>query len=165
MAVTERVLLAGIGLLLLTAPPAATALDPSAGSPREDTAELAPLSGPLQVVRDEERDALEALALYQEPLRTAILEVSRHPQALVGLERIQTRTRQAFLTRIETLPETTQDQVWELVRFPSLVSALAAAEDRSSAELEALARGYPQEARAAATRLGAERHELVRALA
>ena len=64
-----------LGVFLLSAAPSARALDPDAGVHLDPAMEFAPLPAPLQPVRDEDRGALEVLALYQEPLRTVLLEV------------------------------------------------------------------------------------------
>ena len=94
-----------LGALLLSAAPSARALDPDAGEHLDAAMEFAPLPAPLQPVRDEDRGALEVLALYQEPLRTVLLEVTRHPQTLVALERAQAETRGSFRALIEPLAD------------------------------------------------------------
>jgi hypothetical protein len=151
-----------LSLLFTGAAPLARALDPDAVAPLDAAAELAPLPGPLQAVRDEDRGALEVLALYQEPLRTALLEVARRPQTLIALERLQGETRKGFRELIEPLPEEERDQLWELVRYPALVESLAGAEGKTPREIEELAREHPEEIRAAALAVSRDHPDLLR---
>lgn len=154
-----------LGVLLLGASPTARALDPDAGAQPDAPAEFAPLPAPLQSVRDEDRGALEVLALYQEPLRAVLLEVTRHPQTLVALERAQADTRERFRALLEPLPEAQRDQVWDLVRAPALIAALADASPPTPDEIEALSREHPEEIRAAALAVSREDPDLLREIA
>jgi hypothetical protein len=151
-----------LSLLLTGAAPPARALDPDSAAPLDAAAELAPLAGPLQAVRDEDRGALEVLALYQEPLRTALLEVARRPQTLIALERAQVETRRDFRELIEPLPEEERDQLWELVRYPALVESLAGASGKTPREIEELAQEHPEETRAAALAVSRDHPDLLR---
>jgi hypothetical protein len=151
-----------LGAFFLGAAPSAPALDPDVGAHLDGPAELAPLPAPLQSVRDQDRGALEVLALYQEPLRTALLEVTRHPQTLVALERAQAETRGSFRALLEPLAEEERDQIWELVRDPALIEALAGASEPTPREIEELTREHPDEIRAAALAASRDHPDLLR---
>jgi hypothetical protein len=154
-----------LGVLLLGASPTARALDPDVGAQPDAPLEFAPLPAPLASVRDEDRGALEVLALYQEPLRAVLLEVTRHPQTLIALERAQADTRERFRALLEPLPEAQRDQIWDLVRAPALIAALADASSPTPDEIEALTREHPEEIRAAALAVSREDPDLLREIA
>jgi hypothetical protein len=154
-----------VGVSLLIAAPSALALDPEAGAQFEEPAAFAPLPPPLESVRDEDRGALEVLALYQEPLRTALLQVARYPHTLIALERAQTGTRERFGALLEPLSEAEREQIWDLVRDPTLVDALTAAPPPTSREIEALTREHPEEIRAAALAASRDHPDLLREIA
>jgi hypothetical protein len=151
-----------VGVSLLLAAPSALALDPEAGAQFEEPMEFAPLPPPLESVRDEDRGALEVLALYQEPLRTALLEVARYPHTLIALERAQTETRVRFRELLEPLSQAERDQIWNLVRDPALIGALTGAPPPTPREIEALTREHPEEIRAAALAASRDHPDLLR---
>lgn len=150
-----------LGTLVGGAPVALNAFNADAGEPLGASEELAPLPGPLEPVREEDRSALETLALYQEPARTTLLEVARHPQTLIALERIQEGTRRDFNALIEPLAEEDRKQIWELVRYPALIGDLAVGGEKTRAEVEAIAQRYPEETRAAAVVIATEHRDLL----
>jgi hypothetical protein len=143
-----------LGALLLFAGSAAQAFNEAGHTALEGSPEPAPLPALLENVQDEDRNALEALALYQDPVRSAILEMARHAHVLIALEGIQTRTRTEFQDRIEGLPEAEQEQLWELVRYPDLIADLVAGGRPTRAELEEIAERYPEEVRSSVLALG-----------
>ncbi|HEY5657575.1 MAG TPA: hypothetical protein VIY27_07270 [Myxococcota bacterium] len=139
-----------LGLLLATVVPPALALDPETPAYAGESEPLPALPTALQTVRDEDRGALEVLSLYQDPLRAALLEVARRPQALIALESAQAETRKAFQELIAPLPEQERAQIWELVRYPELIEALVEAKPKGQREVDELTREHPEEIRDAA---------------
>jgi hypothetical protein len=73
-----------LGALLLFAGSAAQAFNEAGHTALEGSPEPAPLPALLENVQDEDRNALEALALYQDPVRSAILEMARHAHVLIS---------------------------------------------------------------------------------
>lgn len=79
----------------------------------------------LAQLLEEEQGSIEALALYPEDTRTAILEASKYPEALIKLESVQSKTSESFRNLMESYPKETQKMIWDLTRYPGLVAILA----------------------------------------
>ncbi len=92
----------------------------------------------------EEEEAINALVLYPDETRMAILEASLHPEALVKLESIQATSRKAFQNIIDQYPQSTQEVVWDLTRYPGLIEQLVALEGASTREVNQALEAYPE---------------------
>ena len=73
----------------------------------------------LEQLLEEDRANVETLMLYPEETRLHILEATKHPEALIRMQNLQTRSQTAFRALVETYPERVQQQVWDLTRYPS----------------------------------------------
>jgi hypothetical protein len=97
---------------------------------------------------EQEQETLEAIALYPETERMAILEAARHPELLARLQSMQARTQDAFQKLIMPLPESEQKRMYSLVRYPELLlAATADGKRKRDAELRKVSEGYPEEVR------------------
>ncbi|MFH1567034.1 MAG: hypothetical protein ABIL09_03475 [Gemmatimonadota bacterium] len=115
----------------------------------------------LEQQLDEDPDAIEAIALYPEEVRDAILEVAVHPELIVRLALLQSGSRSAFEQLLDSYPRHTQEAVWDLVRFPELVPQLAQARPLSEPQLQQLALQFPPEIRRTIVQYGGQEHELL----
>jgi hypothetical protein len=70
------------------------------------------------------QQTIEALVLYPEKTRMAILEATKYPSLLIQLEEMKERTSQAFQTLIEDFPKEDQILFYELNRYPGLLDQL-----------------------------------------
>lgn len=93
---------------------------------------------------DEELDALTTLALADEGMRDAILDASLHPEVLGSIGAIQDRSSEAFRARLEGEERATQQDVWELARYPELVDALVLGGRPSRSALDEVVSDYPE---------------------
>lgn len=109
----------------------------TSGQAQDDKALLAEL-----VAADEE--AVNALVLYPEETRMAILEVSLYPEALIKLEHIQSQTKTRFQELLAQYPQATQEVIWDLTRYPNLIAKLAAAIPENSKDWKQLLADYPE---------------------
>lgn len=91
----------------------------------------------------EDHEIAAAIAPYPADVRTAILEASQYPQALVKLERLQGRTSQSFQDLVSGYPREDQQALYQAGRYPELLSKLAAL-GPGSPQAEALTRSYPE---------------------
>jgi len=73
----------------------------------------------------EEQEALTKLVLYPEEFRTAILEATLHPEALINMQRLQNRTSEDFRLLVDNYSRQEQALFWDLSRYPELVHWLA----------------------------------------
>jgi hypothetical protein len=115
----------------------------------------------LAQLDEEERKALEALVLYPEDTRQAILECSQYPEVLVKLTRLQSQTRASFQDLLETYPQDAQAVVWDVTRYPDLVRRLAVEGGRSSSRIEGVLRDYPEEVHENARLAGTNHYDLL----
>ena len=100
----------------------------------------------LDQLQEEEQSAIQAIALYPQKERAAILEASTHPEILVRMENIRRNTEKQFKDKIMNLPEEDQRKMYNLVRYPDLVDAICKNQEKlSNKELTALLKTYPVE--------------------
>jgi hypothetical protein len=67
---------------------------------------------------------ISSIAPYAADMRSAILDVSQYPQALIKLERTQARTSQSFQDLISKYPREEQEKFYQVARFPELTNKL-----------------------------------------
>lgn len=100
----------------------------------------------LDQLKDDEKSVIEAIALYPEKERLAILEASGHPEILVRIQRIQIQTSADFKKLVSPLSEFDQRKIYNVSRYPELVDEVCAGNKKKSAkEIETLTVGYPEE--------------------
>jgi hypothetical protein len=116
----------------------------------------------LANVTEEEQAAINALVLYPETTRQHILIASLHPEALIKLENIQANTQDAFTELLRPLPQETQEQLWDLTRYPGLVARLAALPPADAAALQEVLAEYPEAITDGATRAYTQHRSLLR---
>ena len=94
------------------------------------------------VAQDE--DAINALVLYPEDTRSAILEATKYPEVLIKLESIQTQTSTAFRDLINNYPRATQEMIWDLTRYPGLIELLVEAGPEKQRDVNLVLKDYPE---------------------
>lgn len=72
--------------------------------------------------------SIEAMALYPAATRNAILTAIQYPQTLQQIADLQKYSSAQFQQLIAPLPRKTQEEVWEMVKYPKLVEDLAVGE-------------------------------------
>lgn len=98
----------------------------------------------LEQIRGEEKDAIEAIALYPEEERTMILEASSHPEVLVRLQNMQAKTASDFRILIGNLSTEDQQKVFNISRFPVLMDLICANDKKNTQRrMEQLLEDYP----------------------
>jgi len=118
-------------------------------------------ASPLDAIHDDDREALEALAVYPEDVRGHALEVATEPGVLVELQDLQDDSQKTFRDLLDPYAQSDQEQLFELSRYPDLVEAIARGGPKSRGELERIAADYPEDVRDAVLRQGGERHRVV----
>lgn len=108
----------------------------------------------LKALYEEDREALDALVMYPEDVREAILLVASEPEVLVRMDGLQGLTATEFQELLEIYPRETQEQFYDLVRFPELVVALVDKGKLSRQEIRDMVIDYPEETQQAALALG-----------
>jgi hypothetical protein len=117
--------------------------------------------GPLADLDDADRKALETIAGHSETLRDAVLKSSTHVDELIEIQRIQEQSSASFQERIGKLDRKQQEQMWEIVREPGLLTELATETPPSSSELDEIVKRHPEDLAPAIHEYGAKHHDLV----
>ena len=115
----------------------------------------------LAQLEEADYQAIEALVLYPEPTRQAILEACLHPEALIKLESLQESSSKSFQELLSAYPQTTQEMIWDLTRYPDLLPLLIKEGAAAETELRNLLGEYPEEVRSRALRAQADHYWLL----
>ena len=115
----------------------------------------------LAQLAEEEKEAVDALVLYPEATRRAILEASLYPEALIKMERLQSQTRTSFQEMLASYPQSTQEVIWDVTRYPDLVRRLVVEGEGSPTRINAVLEDYPEEVYDNARRAGADYYEVL----
>lgn len=99
----------------------------------------------LDQLLQEEKNSVEALVLYPEDTRRDILEACLHPEAIVKLESMQSKTSEAFKNLMRGYSQETQELIWDLTRYPGLITRLAQTTGQSDSEVRVMLADYPAE--------------------
>ncbi|MCB0579507.1 MAG: hypothetical protein KDD10_09400, partial [Phaeodactylibacter sp.] len=101
----------------------------------------------LAQLAEEEKDAVNALAMYPEDTRLAILESSKYPEALIKMQRLQTQTSASFQALLADYPQSVQEVIWDVTRYPGLVARLVVEGQGARAAILAILEDYPEAAK------------------
>ena len=93
---------------------------------------------------DADKTAIEALVMYPQDTRTAILEAAQHPELLIKIEALQKETSEEFQALIAPLNQDQQTAIYDLARYPGLISRLALAEEIGARTIEDILEDYPE---------------------
>lgn len=109
----------------------------------------------------EDREAIDALVVYPKDTRLAILETAAYPQALIKLERIQQKTSTQFKALLEEESKTTQQMIWDLTRYPNLISRLVQEGNKNTKSIEKVLSDYPNVIHKRAKEAGKKHYSLL----
>jgi hypothetical protein len=110
---------------------------------------------------EEDRSAINALVLYPQETRNAILQAAQKPEVLVKLENIQNQTRNEFIKLIESRSEDIQQNIYDIIRYPGLLSQLSDGRRKSEDEIRVILKEYPEEIHETAINIGRREHNLL----
>jgi hypothetical protein len=100
----------------------------------------------MQDLQEDEKKSIEAIALYPEVERNAILEASTQPEILIRMQNIQRKTEKQFREIILDLKKEDQEKIYNLSRYPELIESICAKNEKNTKkEIEELTLKYPEE--------------------
>lgn len=102
----------------------------------------------------ERQEAVEALSLYPEPIRSAILESTLQPVLLVKLNSIQKSIGDEFNSIIENFSEEEQRKFWELTKYDGLIEKMVTKKPKNKEEYSEVVSNYPPSIHNTALELG-----------
>lgn len=118
-------------------------------------------AAPVGDLDPDEQAVVEALAQYDAPLRAHALVAASEADVLGALVAQQQRSSDTFRRLLEPYDRNTQEDLYELARYPALVSELVEGGAKTQEELDAIAFRYPEAVAQAAARSGVEHWKLI----
>lgn len=109
----------------------------------------------------EEWGAVEAIALYPEDTRNAILEAAMYPELIVKVASLQARSSAIFTELLSGCPQEDQEGIWDLVRFPGLVEKLVEGDIKTKSQIKRILEDYPAKIHEMALKYGREEYNLL----
>ena len=101
----------------------------------------------LHQVASENKDAVNAIALYPTDTRKIIFEVAEYPEVIVKLYVMQSSSQSAFEKLVSQLSQEEQDRIWNMTRYDGLIADLSLSDNQTDADLNAILANYPEEIR------------------
>ena len=98
----------------------------------------------IEQLAEENLEAVNALVLYPKDIRIAIFEAGLHPEIIIRLESIQSKTSKNFQNLLETYTQEVQADIWELTRYPDLISSLVDLKTGKLSGIEEIYAAYPE---------------------
>lgn len=93
----------------------------------------------------EDSATVAAIAVYPESVRKNILEACLYPEALIKIEILQENTSASFKSALQDYSKETQIKIWDIARYPGLLTAMTQGGKKSKEELKKIASSYPSE--------------------
>jgi hypothetical protein len=110
----------------------------------------------LRELAKEDRTAIDALVLYPEDVFLAVMEISRQPEIVVRLSRIQKTSTASFRKITSCVTPAEQRMAWDIARYPGLAADLMDS-DRSTDAFQKILLKYPTAVHSAAMALATRR--------
>ncbi len=101
----------------------------------------------LKQVEQDDRTAVDAIAMYPKEIRTDIFEASKYPEVLVRMNAMQKNTKEQFTEMLAPYSREEQEKIWNLTRYPALIHDLVSGDTKSEKEQDAIIQTYPEEIR------------------
>ena len=98
-----------------------------------------------KTLNTEDSTALVTIANYPDSLRTDILVACREPSFLVKTELLQKNSSQSFRTIVENYSKEDQKNLWDLTRYPNLISEIVISKIKTKEDIKTIANKYPKE--------------------
>ncbi len=132
-------------------------------APTQNVQAQSDLSKFKQIIK-EDSTLIYGLAGYDVTLRQDILTIGLHPEVLIKMLEIQTSSRSTFQNIVDPYDRDTQFGLYELSRYPDLITDLAKDGKRSKKEVEQIITTYPQDIHDAAKNYGRKQFDAINAI-
>ena len=109
----------------------------------------------------EDHASIEAISLYPEQIRIAILEASTHPELIVKVAVLQQSSSAEFQEIVSELDRDDQEAIWDLTRFPGLIEALVEGDIKTKREIGKILADYPAEIHDTALKYGRTEYDVL----
>lgn len=109
----------------------------------------------------EDSAAINALAMYPDSVRMEIFTACEYPAIIVNVASLQKNSSAAFADLISSYSKTKQEDMWNLSRYPNLISKLVEGGKKSKEDIETIASSYPSDIHDIAVKFGRDEYELL----
>jgi hypothetical protein len=110
----------------------------------------------------EDSAAINSLAMYPDSIRRNILEACMYPATIVNISTLQTNSSKQFTDLIGSYKKDEQEDLYNLARYPNLISSLVQGGKKSTDEINAILVNYPNEIHATALGYGRSNYETLK---
>jgi len=109
----------------------------------------------------EDSAAINALALYPDSVRMEIFTACEYPAIIVNVASLQTNSSAAFADLVGSYDKTKQEAIWNLSRYPNLISRLVDGGKKSKEAIDTILNDYPPEIHDDASKYGRDEYDLL----
>jgi hypothetical protein len=110
----------------------------------------------------EDSAAINALALYPDSVRMEIFTACEYPAIIVNVASLQKNSSTAFADLVSSYDKTKQEAIWNLSRYPNLISRLVDGGKKSKEDIETILNDYPAEIHDDALKYGRDEYDLLK---
>jgi len=110
----------------------------------------------------EDSAAINALALYPDSVRREIFTACEYPAIIENVASLQKNSSTAFADMVSSYSKTKQEDVWNLSRYPNLISRLVEGGKKSKEDIETILNDYPAEIHDVALKYGRDEYDLLK---
>jgi hypothetical protein len=115
---------------------------------------------PKHVMR-EDSVAVNALVMYPDTIRLHIFEACEYPAAIVSVASLQKNSSGDFDSLISGYSRDEQEDLWNLSRYPALISALAQGGRKSADQINTMLTEFPADVHEIAVKYGTQYYDLI----
>ena len=116
---------------------------------------------PSKHMMREDSAAVDALVMYPDTVRLHIFEACEYPAAIVSIGTLQKNSSADFTALISGYSKNEQEDLWNLSRYPDLISKLVRGGKKSEDEINSILIDYPSDIHDIALKYGRDYYDLV----
>ncbi len=109
----------------------------------------------------EDSAAINALALYPDSVKLQIFQACEYPAIIVNVASLQKNSSTVFADMLGSYPKKKQEDIWNLSRYPNLISRLVQGGQKSKEDMETILSSYPSEIHDIAIKYGTDEYDLL----
>jgi hypothetical protein len=99
----------------------------------------------LKDLNQDDSTALLTLVTFPDSIRTTILTACQKPDFLIKTESLQKNSSKSFRDLIDNYNKEEQKKIWDISRYPGLISKITTGGKKTKDELDKIASNYPKE--------------------
>ena len=109
----------------------------------------------------EDSAAINALVMYPDTIRMEIFEACEYPGAIVNIASLQKNSSTDFANLVGNYSKSEQEDLWNLGRYPDLISKLVQGGEKSKEQIDAILTSYPEDIHKTAMKYGKNHYDVL----